>query len=101
MILLNITVIVDWPLHESWLAWIKEEYIPEMLASGLFQKYQLVRLLQIDEMQGPTYAIQLYADNMEDYNRFESRFSEAMRRKTFKKWGDRAIEFRTVMQVVT
>jgi hypothetical protein len=101
MILLNITIIVEWPSHESWLAWLKEEYIPEMLASGLFQKYQLVRLLQIDEMQGPTYAIQLYADNMEDYNRFESGLSDVMRRKSIKKWGERAIEFRTVMQVLT
>jgi hypothetical protein len=100
MILLNITVIVDWSVHDPWLAWVKEEFITELMATGLFQKYQLVRLLQVDEMQGPTYAIQVYSNNMEDYNRFESLLSETIRRKALKKWGDKALEFRTVMQVL-
>jgi len=44
--------------------------IPEVPGSGCFKKHQFVRLSEIDETEGPTYAIQYYADDKTDYDRY-------------------------------
>jgi len=60
----------------------------------------MLRLLDVDETDGPTYAIQYYAENRENYDRYLSGPAAALRNKTFEKWGDRFIAFRSLMEVV-
>jgi hypothetical protein len=79
---------------------MKEEEIPAMLASAFFYKYQMVRLLEVDDEDGPTYAIQYYAHTKEDYKKYLRAISSAVAEKARKKWGDRFIIFGTLMEVV-
>jgi hypothetical protein len=71
-----------------------------MLATGCFTKHQLMRLLEVDEEEGPTYAAQYYADSKALYNQYIEKFSTAQREKGLQKWGNHFIAFRSVMQVV-
>jgi hypothetical protein len=100
MILYNVTIKLSWDIHNEWLQWMKEEHMPEMLAIGCFTKYQLLRLLEVDEEEGPTYAAQYYGDSKALYNQYIEKFSTAQREKGLQKWGNRFIAFRSVMQVV-
>lgn len=100
MIIYNITIKVDWAIAEDWLNWMQEYYVPQMLETGCFEKHQLVRLLQVDEVEGPTYAAQYYAPTITKYDYYLQHYAPAFRQQVKDKWGDRYVDFRTLMQVV-
>jgi len=100
MIIYNITTHVSWNIHDAWLAWMKETYLPEVMKTGCFIKYQLLCLIDIDETEGPTYAIQFYAKNIEDYNHYTTTFAPALKQAGIDKWGSNTIAFSTIMQIV-
>ncbi|HMK05401.1 MAG TPA: DUF4286 family protein [Ferruginibacter sp.] len=99
-IVYNVTIKVDASIKEEWLAWVKEEHIPEVIATGCFTHATILRLLEADESDGPTYAIQYFAESKALYNRYIENFAGIMRQKSFDKWGNKFIAFRSVMQVV-
>lgn len=76
------------------------EHLPEMVNTGCFESAKLMRLLETDENEGPTYAAQYFAENKADYDRYITDHSAAVRKKYNEKWGNRVIAFRTLMQVV-
>jgi hypothetical protein len=99
-IIYNVTVKVDHRIAERWLQWIKKEHIPDMIATHCFTYAIILRLLEADETEGPTYAIQFHAESKALYNRYIEIFAEPMRKKSMEKWGDQFIAFRSVLEVV-
>lgn len=99
MFVYNVTIKMNWSIHNNWLQWMKEEHMPEMIATGCFTKYQLLRLLEVDDEEGPTYAAQYYAESKAFYNQYIEQFSTLQREKGIKKWGNQFIAFRSLMQV--
>ena len=61
MIIYNVTVNVDDSVHTDWLYWIRNEHIPEMLATGKFVKALMTKVLVKEEMGGQSYSIQYTA----------------------------------------
>ena len=100
MILYNITTKVEWSVSQDWLKWMQQTHIPEMLDSGCFEKHQLVRLLQVDETEGPTYAVQFYASALSKYDYYLQHYAPQLREQVREKWGDKYIDFGTLMQMV-
>jgi hypothetical protein len=100
MFIYNVTIKLDESIHNSWLSWMKEVHIPEMIATGCFTSASVLRLLEIDDSEGPTYAIQFNAASKAFYNRYIEIYAPDMRKKSFDKWGNRFIAFRSIMQVV-
>jgi hypothetical protein len=100
MIVYNVTVKMHPSIASEWLQWMQDEHIPDMLRTNCFTAYTILRLIDIDESEGPTYAIQYQAESKADYNRYIELHSGEMRRRSFEKWGDAFIAFRTVMEVV-
>jgi hypothetical protein len=100
MIVYNITSKVRWDILEAWLAWQLEEQIPAILATELFDDYQLYRLLEQDEDEGPTFVIQLFTTSLERYHQFVIEFAPALQQTGLDKWGNGFISFRTLLQSV-
>ncbi|MEI8053378.1 MAG: DUF4286 family protein [Bacteroidota bacterium] len=100
MYIYNVTIKVREDIQSLWLEWLQQEHIPEVLATGCFYNAAILRLLEIDDTEGPTYAIQYKAESKASYNQYIEIYAEALRQKSFEKWGDAFIAFRSVMQVV-
>ena len=100
MIIYNITVKVATEAYVAWLKWMREIHIPETMATGLFTESRISRLLEQDDSEGPTFAIQFYAPSMEHYDIFKSQHQRALRQKGYDAFGDRFIAFSTVMEVL-
>jgi hypothetical protein len=100
MIVYNVTVKVDHSIAGEWLSWLKNEHIPEMVATGCFTHAVILRLLDTDDSEGPTYAVQYHVKNKNDYNRYIEQHALLMQKKSFDRWGNHFIAFRTLMQVV-
>jgi hypothetical protein len=100
MIIYNITTKVHSAIAKEWLQWLKDIHLKEILDTGCFKDFKIVKLLEMDEEEGPTYALQLYADSKAIYNQYVENSAGKMRQAAFDKWGDKFISIRTVMQVV-
>jgi hypothetical protein len=100
MIIYNVTVKITHAIHTDWLHWLKEEHIPDIIQTGCFTHATILRLLEVDDTEGPTYAVQYFAESKSLYNNYIENHSAAMREKGFTKWGNQFIAFRSVMQVV-
>ncbi|RZJ73448.1 MAG: DUF4286 family protein [Flavobacterium sp.] len=99
-IIYNVTIKVAEPIKETWLQWLIEEHIPEVIATGCFTHATPTRLLEIDDSEGPTYAIQYHAESKAMYNLYIEKYAGLLRQKSFDKWGNQFIAFRSVMQIV-
>jgi hypothetical protein len=87
-------------IANTWLQWLLNEHIPSIMQTNCFVDYKVVRLLEVDDSEGPTYAIQYYAESQADYNRYMEIHSSKMQKRSFEKWGNHFIAFGSVMQVV-
>ncbi|GMV78286.1 MAG: hypothetical protein AMXMBFR79_14170 [Chitinophagaceae bacterium] len=100
MLIYNVTIKVDKSINDAWLLWMKEIHIPEVLATGCFTHHQFVKLLEVDEADGITYAVQYFAESKANYNRYIELYASNLREAGIKAWGNKFIAFRSLMQVV-
>lgn len=100
MIIYNVTIKVHDSIKAEWLQWLKEEHIPDVINTGCFTHAVIMRLMEVDDTEGPTYAVQYHAQSKGLYNNYIENHAVQMRQKGYDKWGDKFIAFRTVMQVV-
>lgn len=100
MIIYNVTIKVADAISAEWLEWMKNEHIPDVIGTGCFTHAVILRLVEVDDTEGPTYAIQYHAESKALYNRYIEIFASDMRQRGYDKWGDQFIAFRSVMQVV-
>ena len=100
MFIYNVTTKVDHSIHQAWLQWIKEEHIPDIINTGCFTHATVLHLLEIDDHEGPTYAIQYHAESKALYNRYIDKFAPLMRQKAMSKWGNKFIAIRSIMQII-
>ncbi len=98
LIIYNVTIKVDSSVAAQWFQWLLKEHIPEVMDTACFTEYRVLKILDIDE-DGLTYAIQYSAVTIEDYTRYLTSFADNLRKKSFDKWGDNFMAFRTLMEV--
>lgn len=100
MIVYNVTIKIESAISTDWLNWLQEVHVPEVLNTGCFSSATILKLLDEDETEGPTYAVQYFATSKSDYELYIENFAALMRQKSFEKWGNKFIAFRSVMEVI-
>ena len=99
MIIYNVTVKVTHAIAADWVRWMKEEHMQQLIDTGLFYDSRLCKLLELDEADGLTYVAQYFCDSTEDYQDYIKKYAPTLRDRSFQKFGDQFIAFRTLMQV--
>lgn len=100
LFLYNVTIKVSNSIAVEWLQWLQQIHMPAIMATGCFVHSRIFRLLEIDDNEGPTYAVQYFANSKSNYNRYISLHAEQFRQESYDEWGDQFIAFRTLMQGV-
>ena len=100
MVIYNITYSVPIGLDQDWLNWMQHVHIPEILATGCFERHNLLQLLEMDESEGKTYALQLHAKTEQDYRAYLLQHAPSLRVAARTQWGDEIMGFRTLMAVL-
>ena len=100
MLIYNITTKVDQSIAVEWVEWMQQAHVPAVMSSGCFKKYQLVRLLEVDEEEGPTFAAQYYATSKASYDEYILNHAPQLREDAISKWGNKFISFRSLMEVM-
>lgn len=100
MIIYNVTIKVEHAIADEWVQWMRQEHMPELMDTGLFTANKLCRLLEQDDEDGITFIAQYFCNGLTEYNRYISEYAQGFRDKGLKKFGERFIAFRTVMEEV-
>lgn len=100
MFVYNITSKVNNSIAEDWLKWQKEEHIPEIIATNLFQDYKIYHLPELEDAESRTYTIQFFAIERSNYDSYIKNFAPGLKAEAFNKWGDQFISFRSLMEHV-
>ena len=100
MFIYNITIKVESNIHQEWLAWMDQVYTPAMMDTGKFERHQLLRLREIDDSDGPTYALQLFLESKAGYNAYKAIHEAKINRLQHDAWGDKMLCFSTLMEIV-
>jgi hypothetical protein len=98
VIVYNITFNIDDTVEKDWLTWIKNEHIPDILATGLFSTYKLFRILVEEELGGKTYALQFFAQSLDEIKLYQLRYKQMFDQMHQKKFGGKYVDFRTVLE---
>ena len=100
MLLYNITYLVSHEIKEEWLEWLKQHHAPEMMSTGLFSEFKILRLLDTDESEGITFAVQFIFPGMEEHDVYIAKHVPALRLSAQQRWGEKVLAFRTLMEIV-
>lgn len=102
MILYNVNCHMEQSMAQEWLQWMQEVHIPEVMASGCFVSFRILKVLtNASDDEGVNYSIQYDAASMEDYERYRQHFAPAMQQQTKERYGERVLAFRTLLEVIT
>jgi hypothetical protein len=99
MILYNITINIDYDVHDDWLGWMKEVHVPDVLKTGLFLNGKICRI-HAEEEGGKSYSIQYLLKNMDDYETYQKEFSSKLQQQHSTKYKGKFVAFRTILEVV-
>ena len=101
MILYSVTVNIEPDVELEWLRWMKDEHIPEVLATGLFVESKFYRLLsELTESQGTTYSIQYFAKSLNEVNEYLENLAPDLISKHQDKFPNKFVAFRTVLESI-
>ena len=100
MILYNVTTNIQETSHLQWLSWMQTKHINEVLATGKFTSARLVRVLNEEENNGFTYAVQYTCDSMETLQKYYQEDAPKLRHEMKSIFGESALAFRSELQVI-
>lgn len=101
MIIYNVTCNIPEEIEQDWVHWMKNTHIPEVIATEKFTGFKMLKLLTVvDDNEGVNYAIQYYCHSVEDFNEYVEQFAPALKAKTFERYGDKVLAFRTLLEEV-
>lgn len=100
MIIYNVTVLVDYSIHEAWLKWMQTKHIKEVLATGKFIHARMVKVLVDDTTDGITYSVQYTATSRELLQEYYLEHAPALRQEGLSLFANKMLAFRTELEVV-
>lgn len=99
MFIYNVTVNIADDVHQTWLTWMKEEHIAEVMKTGCFLDSRILKVLYVED-EGHTYSIQYRFLEMSDVENYQKNYAPELQEKHSKKFKDKYAAFRTILQEV-
>ena len=101
MYIYNVTTNIDETAHITWLKWMKETHIPDVLATGKFLSAKICKVLVEEEMGGETYSVQFTAANKERLLAYYQEDAPKLRDEAVRKFPNKFVSFRTELEVIS
>ena len=100
MFLYNVTVGIDKEIEQDWVVWIKQNYIPAILATGFFRESKLYRIVTPDDEHSVSYSIQLFAEKIEQVVEYLNQHTATIIETHRLKFKDQHVIFNTLLEEV-
>jgi Domain of unknown function (DUF4286) len=100
MLLYNVTLTVDRDITTSWLQWMTDTHIPDVMSTGMFISYRFSRLIGHDHSDSEIFSVQYLTKDMAHLTRYHNEFAPELQRSHRERYGDKVAVFRTLMQII-
>lgn len=101
MIIYSISIIVKNSVVSEWLSWMNQEHIPEILATGLFLDYRIMKNLIPSSLSDETnFIINYRLKSIEDYHVYAEKYSPALQSKHHEKFPGKFRASRSVLELL-
>lgn len=100
MLLYNITIKIEQSVHDDWLAWMQQFYIPAYLNTGLFTEYKFCRIMGDADEHGVTYALQFVSQDQHSFQTYQQLHAKRLQNLQAERFLNQYVSFRTLMEVV-
>jgi hypothetical protein len=100
MILYNVTINIDNAAHDEWLEWMKKKHVPEQMATGLFVRNTILKLMNEEDNGGTTYAFQYFLNSLDDLETYEKTYGSVFQSEHQQRFNDKFVAFRTILEVI-
>lgn len=99
MIVYSVTVNIEEEVHADWLAWMKNKHIPDVMASGIFKEYRLLKVISRNEgEEGFSYNIQYSCPTMADLHKYQVNHAPALQKEHSDRYEGKFVAFRTLLE---
>lgn len=100
MLIYNTTFQVDDDVHDNFLIWIKESYIPEVQKHGALKTPRICRILSHREEGSTCYSLQFEVENSGVLHRWHLEQGTKLNEELVKIFQDKVVGFPTLMEVI-
>ena len=100
MLIFNTTFHADDAVHDAYLCFMREEYIPQSMNSGFLLEPRFARIHAQHEQNGTSYSLQFKVKNIETLNLWLSSGGNNLTQIIVSKFGNKVAGFVTVMEEV-
>ncbi len=101
MVLYNVTVNIDSDVEQDWIGWMKETHIPEVMDTGFFIEYRMMKMLtESQDETGRTYAIQYMAKDLNQLETYLNTSAPKLQKASIVRYGTKMVAFRTVLEEI-
>ena len=100
MLIYNITYLVAERETETWLQWMKEKIIPEMMAAEIFAKPQIAKVLNNLDEGGNSYSVQFHCDSAYELDKWQQSNVGNLQEECSKMFGSEVLFFPTILKLI-
>jgi hypothetical protein len=86
-------------IFPDWLAFMREDHIPKIFATGCFSGYKICRIVD-ESSENFSVAVQYFAVDSAKFQQYMEQFSPSLQREYTAKFGTEAPAFRTVLHAL-
>lgn len=95
----NVTIKIEEDVHDDWFKWMKSSHIQDVMNTGNFESYRMMRLLGHDDQDGITYSIQYVCSDKESLNDYQENHAPELQKEHMERYKDKFVGFRTIMEI--
>ena len=96
----NVTIKIDHKAKTKWLTWMKEQHIPDVMATACFKSFRVCKLEGHDDDDGETYAVQYDCPSQELLNIYQAEHAPGLQEDHQNKFNGLYVAFRSILKVL-
>ena len=100
MLIYNITFHIDDSIHRKAIDFIKNEYIPKALKSGILFNPRLCKIHAAHDDSGWSYSVQFYVKNQSLLNEWWSMEGEKLQNEITRHFSNKMLGFTTLLEEI-
>lgn len=97
MLLYNVTFGIDKQIEEEWITWMKANYIPTIMETGLFSDYKMYKVLTHDDESSVSYSVQCFSESIEKVLKYLNEVAPALVEAHRLRFKDQHVAFNTLL----
>ncbi len=100
MIIYNVTNHLEPLIEKEWLEWVKQEHLPDTLATQKFRKAKIFKVISEQDRGGLSYAFQYFCQSKNVLDAYLKNDAKLLQEEGNKKFGSSILFFKTELELI-